>query len=106
MPCRKRAVIICAAGDHTSSVAAYEEHADCSPPKPSVPPHTNAVFVSSATAVCPLTARCIGVRVAHALDASNVYTVFTRPLLEDPPNTYGRVCRVIIGKLSMATGNG
>jgi hypothetical protein len=50
----------------------------------------------------------IGVRVVHALDASNVYTVFhAMPLpLGIPPNTYGRVLSVIIGNWLKATGNG
>jgi hypothetical protein len=72
-------VIICAAGDHTSFIAEYEEHVDSAENNEALkrPPHTNAVFVSSATAVKQETARSIGARVAHALDASNVYTVFT-----------------------------
>jgi hypothetical protein len=104
MPCLQRGVIICAAGNHTSSAAAYEKHADCTA-ELLIPPHTKAVFVLSATAVCKRTARSIDVRVVHALDVSNVYTVFKYPA-PNQPNTYGRASSVIIWNSHKVTGNG
>jgi hypothetical protein len=97
-----------AAGNHLSSAAVYEKHDDRNV-EPLYPPHTKAVFVSSATAVCSATAHSIGVSVDHVLDVLNVNTVFTKTMsltMRMPPNTYGRVCSVIIGKPNMAKGNG